>query len=158
MSSCIQSVNHSQIKCEEKQSKFVLLNPQRKPVEYITVDGCIYPRGHHDLCCDYALNFDNTTVFVELKGSDIAHAIKRADIVVAALGVPHFVKSEWIKPGAAVLDVGITRVDSVEGSSLLGDVDPSVREVAGFVSPNPGGVGPMTRAMLVRNVVKAASY
>lgn len=77
MSSCIQSVNHSQIKCEEKQSKFVLLNPQRKPVEYITVDGCIYPRGHHDLCCDYALNFDNTTVFVELKGSDIAHAIKQ---------------------------------------------------------------------------------
>ncbi len=77
MSSCIQSVNHSQIKCEEKQSKFVLLNPQRKPVDYITVDGCIYPRGHHDLCCDYALNFDNTTVFVELKGSDIAHAIKQ---------------------------------------------------------------------------------
>ena len=77
MSSCIQSVNHSQIKCEEKQSKFVLLNPQRKPVEYITVDGCIYPRGHHDLCCDFALNFDNITVFVELKGSDIAHAIKQ---------------------------------------------------------------------------------
>jgi hypothetical protein len=77
MSSCIQSVNHSQIKCEEKQSKFVLLNPQRKPVEYITVDGCIYPRGHHDLCCDFALNFDDKTIFVELKGSDIAHAIKQ---------------------------------------------------------------------------------
>lgn len=77
MSSCIKFVNHSQIKCEEKQSKFVLLNPQRKPVEYITVDGCIYPRGHHDLCCDYALNFDDKTIFVELKGSDIAHAIKQ---------------------------------------------------------------------------------
>jgi hypothetical protein len=77
MSSCVQSVNHSQIKCEEKQSKFILLNPQRKSVEYITVDGCIYPRGHHELCCDFALNFANTTVFVELKGSDIAHAIKQ---------------------------------------------------------------------------------
>ncbi|MBY0245027.1 MAG: hypothetical protein K2Q03_06210 [Sphingobacteriaceae bacterium] len=77
MSNCIQSVNHRQIKCEEKQSKFILLNPERKPVDYITVDGCIYPRGHHDLCCDFALNFDNKTVFVELKGSDITHAIKQ---------------------------------------------------------------------------------
>lgn len=77
MSSCIQSVNHSQIKCEEKQSKFVLLNPERKPVDYITVDKCIYPRGHNELCCDFALNFDDTTVFVEPKGSDIAHAIKQ---------------------------------------------------------------------------------
>ncbi len=77
MSSCIQSVNHSQIKCEEKQSKFILLNPERKNVDYIVVDGCLYPRGHHDLCCDYVLNFDDKTVFVELKGSDIAHAIKQ---------------------------------------------------------------------------------
>lgn len=77
MSSCIQSVNHSQIKCEEKQSKFILLNPDRKSVDYIMVDGCIYPRGHHELCCDYALNFENITVFIELKGSDIAHAIKQ---------------------------------------------------------------------------------
>ncbi|RTL01995.1 MAG: hypothetical protein EKK57_03090 [Proteobacteria bacterium] len=77
MSNCIQSVTHSQIKCEEKQSKFILLNPERKLVDYITIDGCMYPRGHHELCCDYALNFDDTTVFVELKGSDIAHAIKQ---------------------------------------------------------------------------------
>lgn len=77
MSDCIQSVNHSQIKCEEKQSKFILLNPKRQFVDYITVDGCIYPRGHNELCCDYALNFENTTVFIELKGSDIAHAIKQ---------------------------------------------------------------------------------
>ena len=101
---------------------------------------------------------DSTVTLLHSGSKDIAHSVKRADIVIAALGVPHFVKSEWVKPGAAVLDVGITRVDSAEGSSLLGDVDPSVREVAGFVSPNPGGVGPMTRAMLVRNVVKAASY
>ena len=77
MSSCIQSVNHSQIKCEEKQSKFILLNPEQKSVDYITVDGCIYPRGHHELCCDFALNFDDKTIFVELKGSDITHAIKQ---------------------------------------------------------------------------------
>ncbi len=77
MNDCIQSKNDSNIKCEEKQSKFILLNPQRRTVDYITVDGCIYLRGHHGLCCDYALNFDDKTVFVELKGSDIAHAIKQ---------------------------------------------------------------------------------
>lgn len=77
MNSCIQPINHSQIKCEEKQSKFILLNLERKLVDYITVDGCIYPRGHHGACCDYALNFEDNTVFVELKGSDIAHAIKQ---------------------------------------------------------------------------------
>ena len=101
---------------------------------------------------------DSTVTLLHSGSKDITHAIKRADIVIAALGVPHFVKADWIKPGAAVLDVGITRVDSPEGSSLIGDVDPNVADVAGFISPNPGGVGPMTRAMLVRNVVKAASY
>jgi len=101
---------------------------------------------------------DSTVTLLHSGSKDISHAIKRADVVIAALGVPHFVKSEWIKPGAAVLDVGITRVDSAEGYSLIGDVDPKVAEVAGFISPNPEGVGPMTRAMLVRNVVKAASY
>jgi methylenetetrahydrofolate dehydrogenase (NADP+)/methenyltetrahydrofolate cyclohydrolase len=78
--------------------------------------------------------------------------LKRADIVVAAIGQQHFVRPEWIKPGAAVLDVGITRV----ASGLVGDVDPRVSEVAGYLSPNPGGVGPMTRAMLLANVVRAA--
>jgi len=101
---------------------------------------------------------DSTVTLLHSGSKDIAQAVKRADIVIAALGVPHFVKAEWVKPGAAVLDVGITRVDSAEGYSLIGDVDPKVAEVAGFISPNPGGVGPMTRAMLVRNVVKAASY
>jgi hypothetical protein len=85
---------------------------------------------------------------------------RHADIVVAAVGVAHFVQPEWIKPGAAVLDVGITRVEGAgpDGrAALVGDVDPRVAEVAGFFSPNPGGVGPMTRAMLVKNVVDAAS-
>ncbi len=67
-------------------------------------------------------------------------------------------KPDWIKPGAAVLDVGITRVQTENGAVLLGDVDPAVNEIAGYLSPNPGGVGPMTRAMLLSNVVTAASY
>ncbi|MBJ7280450.1 MAG: bifunctional methylenetetrahydrofolate dehydrogenase/methenyltetrahydrofolate cyclohydrolase [Rhodoluna sp.] len=96
---------------------------------------------------------DSTVNLLHSRSRDIPHAVKRADVVVAALGSPHFVKAEWIKPGAAVLDVGITRVEQ----GLVGDVDPGLAAVAGYLSPNPGGVGPMTRAMLVRNVVKAAS-
>lgn len=96
---------------------------------------------------------DATVTLLHSRSKDIQHSIKRADIVVAALGSPHFVKPEWVKPGAAVLDVGITRTEA----GLVGDVDPAVNQVAGFLSPNPGGVGPMTRAMLVRNVIEAAS-
>jgi methylenetetrahydrofolate dehydrogenase (NADP+)/methenyltetrahydrofolate cyclohydrolase len=96
---------------------------------------------------------DSTVTLLHSRSKDIPHLVKRADIVIAALGSPHFVKADWIKPGAAVLDVGITRAEA----GLVGDVDPSVASVAGYLSPNPGGVGPMTRAMLVRNVVKAAS-
>lgn len=95
---------------------------------------------------------DSTVTLLHSASNDIAAAVGRADIVVAALGQPHFVKPEWIKPGAAVLDVGITRTES----GLTGDVDPKVAEVAGWLSPNPGGVGPMTRAMLLKNVVLAA--
>ncbi|MEY4262954.1 MAG: hypothetical protein RLY88_662 [Actinomycetota bacterium] len=101
---------------------------------------------------------DSTVTLLHSGSRDIEHAIKRADIVVAALGVAHFVQPEWIKPGAAVLDVGITRVVDAEGkATLVGDVHPDVANVAGFLSPNPGGVGPMTRAMLLKNVVDAAS-
>ena len=89
---------------------------------------------------------------------DIEGAVRRADIVVAAVGVAHFVQPEWVKPGAAVLDVGITRVEGQDGkATLVGDVDPRVAEVARFFSPNPGGVGPMTRAMLLKNIVDSAS-
>jgi len=78
--------------------------------------------------------------------------------VIAAVGVPGLVKADWVKPGAAVLDVGITRVISPDTgkAKLLGDIDPGVAEVAAFLSPVPGGVGPMTRAMLMYNVVAAA--
>jgi methylenetetrahydrofolate dehydrogenase (NADP+) / methenyltetrahydrofolate cyclohydrolase len=96
---------------------------------------------------------DSTVTLLHSASKDIAAAVKRADIIVAALGQPHFVKPEWIKTGAAVLDVGITRVDG----KLTGDVHPAVAEVAAYLSPNPGGVGPMTRAMLLKNVVLAAS-
>lgn len=99
---------------------------------------------------------DATVTSLHSRSADIAKSVRQADIVVAALGVPHFVKADWIKPGAAVLDVGITRVDNNGETTLVGDVDPGVFEVAGFVSHNPGGVGPMTRAMLVRNVVRSA--
>ena len=100
---------------------------------------------------------DATVTSLHSASEDIAGSIRQADIVVAAIGVAHFVKPEWIKPGAVVLDVGITRVDKDGETTLVGDVDPLVSEVAGYLSPNPGGVGPMTRAMLVRNVVKAAN-
>ena len=101
---------------------------------------------------------DSTVTLLHSGSRDIEHAIKRADIVVAALGMAHFVQPEWIKPGAAVLDVGITRVVDADGkATLVGDVHPDVANVAGFLSPNPGGVGPMTRAMLLKNVVDAAS-
>ncbi|MEZ7856643.1 MAG: bifunctional methylenetetrahydrofolate dehydrogenase/methenyltetrahydrofolate cyclohydrolase [Aquiluna sp.] len=95
---------------------------------------------------------DATPTLLHSASRHIEEVISSSDIVVAALGSPHFIRPEWIKPGAAVLDVGITRADG----KLVGDVDPGVAKVAGHISPNPGGVGPMTRAMLVRNVVLAA--
>lgn len=96
---------------------------------------------------------ENATVTLCHTGTkDLAAHIRSADIVVAAAGVPRLVTADVVKPGAAVLDVGITR--TAEG--LVGDVADDVREVAGFVAPMPGGVGPMTRAMLITNVVEAA--
>lgn len=95
---------------------------------------------------------ENATVTLTHTGTkDLLSHTKRADIVVAAIGSAHFLKASDIKPGATILDVGISRTDK----GLLGDVDPSVFDVAGFVAPMPGGVGPMTRAMLLLNVVEA---
>lgn len=95
---------------------------------------------------------ENATVTLTHTGTkDLLSHTKRADIVIAAIGSAHFLKASDIKPGATVLDVGISRTDK----GLLGDVDPSVFDVAGFVAPMPGGVGPMTRAMLLLNVVEA---
>ncbi len=97
---------------------------------------------------------ENATVTLCHTGTrDLASHVRTADIVVAAAGVPRLITGDIVQPGAAVLDVGITRTD--EG--LVGDVSADVREVAGFVAPMPGGVGPMTRAMLLANVVEAAA-
>jgi methylenetetrahydrofolate dehydrogenase (NADP+)/methenyltetrahydrofolate cyclohydrolase len=96
---------------------------------------------------------ENATVTLCHTGTrDMAQHIKRADIVVAAAGVPHFIKPDMIKQGAALLDVGITRTEQ----GLLGDLDPACSEVAGWIAPMPGGTGPMTRAMLLANVVDTA--
>jgi len=84
---------------------------------------------------------------------DLPSQTRRADVVVVAVGRPHWLKPEMIKPGSIVVDVGVTRCDG----RLFGDVAPEVAEVASYVSPNPGGVGPMTRAMLLANLVDQAS-
>jgi methylenetetrahydrofolate dehydrogenase (NADP+)/methenyltetrahydrofolate cyclohydrolase len=96
---------------------------------------------------------ENATVTLCHTGTrDLADHLRRADIIVAAAGVPGLVTADVVRPGAAVLDVGITRTEA----GLVGDVAPDVREVAGYLAPMPGGVGPMTRAMLLANVVEAA--
>jgi methylenetetrahydrofolate dehydrogenase (NADP+)/methenyltetrahydrofolate cyclohydrolase len=95
---------------------------------------------------------ENATVTLTHTGTkDLASHTRRADIVVAAIGQAHFLKGDMVKAGSTVLDVGISRTDT----GLVGDVDPSVMNVASFVAPMPGGVGPMTRAMLLTNVVDA---
>jgi methylenetetrahydrofolate dehydrogenase (NADP+)/methenyltetrahydrofolate cyclohydrolase len=96
---------------------------------------------------------ENATVTLCHTGTrDLAAHTRTADIIVAAAGVPDLITADMVKPGAAVLDVGVSRVDG----RIAGDVAADVREVAGHVAPNPGGVGPMTRAMLLANVVLAA--
>ncbi len=96
---------------------------------------------------------ENATVTLCHTGTrDLAAHVRSADIVVAAAGVPGLITADLVKPGAAVLDVGVSRVDG----KIAGDVAKDVADVAGHVAPNPGGVGPMTRAMLLQNVVLAA--
>ncbi|MBB3347694.1 bifunctional methylenetetrahydrofolate dehydrogenase/methenyltetrahydrofolate cyclohydrolase FolD [Sphingomonas sp. BK069] len=94
-----------------------------------------------------------TVTTVHSRTRDVMAHVRMADIVVAAVGIPGFVQPEWIKPGATVIDVGINRVEG----GLVGDVDPRVAEVAGAITPVPGGVGPMTIAVLLRNTLVAAS-
>ena len=101
----------------------------------------------------------NATVTLCHTGTtDLPSHLRRADVIVAAAGAAHLVRAEDIKPGAIVLDVGVSRREVPEGgrAKLVGDVDPAATEVAGWLSPNPGGVGPMTRALLLKNVVEAA--
>ncbi|TRZ85682.1 MAG: bifunctional methylenetetrahydrofolate dehydrogenase/methenyltetrahydrofolate cyclohydrolase [Streptomycetaceae bacterium] len=96
---------------------------------------------------------ENATVTLTHTGTkDLSAHTKRADIVIAAIGKAHFLKADMVKAGAVVLDVGITRTES----GLEGDVDPAIANIASYIAPMPGGVGPMTRAMLLRNVVEMA--
>jgi methylenetetrahydrofolate dehydrogenase (NADP+)/methenyltetrahydrofolate cyclohydrolase len=97
---------------------------------------------------------DDATITITHTGTkDVLQHTKRADIVIAAIGKPHFLTADMLQPGVVVLDVGITRTDA----GLLGDVHPNVFEIASYIAPMPGGVGPMTRAMLLTNVVEMAA-
>ena len=96
---------------------------------------------------------ENATVTLTHTGTkDLTAHTLRADIVIAAIGVPYFLKAHMIKEGAVLVDVGISRTEA----GLIGDIDPGAHERARFISPMPGGVGPMTRAMLLQNVVEAS--
>jgi methylenetetrahydrofolate dehydrogenase (NADP+)/methenyltetrahydrofolate cyclohydrolase len=137
------------------------------------------PRGIVELLREYKVNIDGAHVVVVGRGVTVGRPIgllltrksenatvtlchtgtkdltaftKQADIIVAAAGVAHLIKPEMIKPGSALLDVGITRTEA----GLVGDIDPKVKEIAGYFAPMPGGTGPMTRAMLLANVVDTA--
>lgn len=100
----------------------------------------------------------NATVILAHTGTaDLAAELRQADVVIAAAGQPHMIKAADLKPGAIVLDVGVSRVDDGSGKAVVtGDVEPAAADVAAWLSPNPGGVGPMTRAMLLANVVETA--
>lgn len=101
---------------------------------------------------------ENATVTLcHTRTRDLAAHTRRADIVVAAAGAPGLLTADMVRPGAVVLDIGITRVEGADGKArLVGDADPGVAEVAGYLAPVPGGLGPMTRAMLLTNVVERA--
>jgi methylenetetrahydrofolate dehydrogenase (NADP+) / methenyltetrahydrofolate cyclohydrolase len=112
------------------------------------------------MLCQKGKNANATVTICHSATRDIRSHCRRADILIAAMGVAEFVKADMVKPGATVIDVGVNRVpdpDSKTGTKLVGDVDfAAVQKVAGRITPNPGGVGPMTIAMLMQNTVRAA--
>ena len=112
------------------------------------------------ILCQKNQHANATVTLCHSRSHDVAGHCRRADIVVAAMGVAEFVKADMVKPGATVIDVGVNRVDdpaAEKGYRLVGDVDfATVQPLAGKITPNPGGVGPMTIAMLMRNTVRAA--
>jgi methylenetetrahydrofolate dehydrogenase (NADP+)/methenyltetrahydrofolate cyclohydrolase len=129
---------------------------RRHGVEIAGAEVCVVGRGltvGRPLGLLLTRRSENATVTLCHTGTrDLAKHVRDADIVVAAAGVPGIITADMVKPGAALLDVGVSRVDG----KLAGDLAPDVYDVAGWVSPNPGGVGPMTRAMLLSNVVERA--
>ena len=112
------------------------------------------------ILCQKAKHANATVTICHSRSRNIAEHCRRADILIAAMGVPEFVKGDMVRPGAVVVDVGVNRIPDPAakgGSRLVGDVDfEAVRSVAGKITPNPGGVGPMTIAMLLQNTVLAA--
>ena len=112
------------------------------------------------MLCQKEKHANATVTICHSATRDIGAHCRRADILIAAMGVPEFVKSDMVKPGAVVVDVGVNRINAPSakgGSRLVGDVDfPAVQPLAGKITPNPGGVGPMTIAMLMQNTVRAA--
>lgn len=112
------------------------------------------------ILCQKAPHANSTVTLCHSHTRNLAAHCRSADILIAAMGVPEFVKADMVKPGSVVIDVGVNRVEDPaarDGSRLAGDVDfARVREVAGWITPNPGGVGPMTIAMLMQNTVRAA--
>jgi methylenetetrahydrofolate dehydrogenase (NADP+)/methenyltetrahydrofolate cyclohydrolase len=134
---------------------------RRHDVPIAGADVCVIGRGltvGRPLGLMLTRRSENATVTLCHTGTrDLAGHVRQADIVVAAAGVPGIVTADMVRPGAAVLDVGVSRVTGEDGKGrIAGDVAADVADVAGWVSPNPGGVGPMTRAMLLVNVVEAA--
>ena len=113
------------------------------------------------ILCQKSGHANATVTLCHSRSADIGEHCRRADILIAAMGVPEFVRADMVKPGAVVIDVGVNRIPDPEaknGSRLVGDVDfAAVQPVAGRITPNPGGVGPMTIAMLLRNTVRAAA-
>lgn len=112
------------------------------------------------MLCQKNRHANATVTLCHSRTRDVAAHCRRADIVIAAMGVPEFVKADMIKPGAVVIDVGVNRIKDPaarDGTRLVGDVDfARVQPIAGKITPNPGGVGPMTIAMLMQNTVRAA--
>ncbi len=112
------------------------------------------------ILCQKAKHADATVTLVHSRTRDVTAHCRRADIIVAAMGVAHFVKADMVRPGAVVMDVGVNRIadpTAKNGSRLVGDVDfTAVQPIAGKITPNPGGVGPMTIAILMQNTVTAA--
>jgi methylenetetrahydrofolate dehydrogenase (NADP+) / methenyltetrahydrofolate cyclohydrolase len=114
------------------------------------------------ILCQKSKHANATVTICHSRSQNIAEHCQRADILIAAMGVPEFVKADMVKPGATVIDVGVNRVSDPTakgGSKLVGDVDfAGVQPIAGKITPNPGGVGPMTIAMLMQNTVTAAEH
>ncbi len=122
--------------------------------------GDIVGKPMTSILCQKSKHANSTVTLCHSRTRNVSEHCRRADVIIAAMGVPLFVKAEMVKPGAVVIDVGVNRIpdpSAKDGTRLVGDVDfTGVQPLAGLITPNPGGVGPMTIAMLMQNTVRAA--